>query len=143
MKRICSLIALPILLVILAACNQANSNAKVLPTPPSGKATVIGQIVPADGGQPYSNVTVRLAEVYRQGGQAAFALDAANSPGAITDTNGNFVFSNVDAREYVLVVGDPMVSYTIVAQPDGNARVWNAESGKITDIGQIPVNYTP
>lgn len=94
-------------------------------------------------GKPHKQVLVRLAEVYRQEDQGAYVLDNANSPGAYTDDNGFFVIPDISPGEYVLVIGDPMVSYTIVADKNGLAKVWSAEKDKISDLGTVQVNYTP
>jgi hypothetical protein len=85
-------------------------------------------------------MTVRLAEVARQGDEGAFVLDTAFSPGDITDDTGHFRFDNVDAKEYVIVVGDVYSVYKIIAEPSGQARVWKAEPDQILDVGELRVD---
>jgi hypothetical protein len=122
--------------------NTAQINAAVAPTPESGKSTVIGRILSTQTGQPMTETTVRLAEVYREGDQAAFALSGAQSPGAITDANGNFVMANIEAREYVLIVGNVDGQHVVWPESPGSddARIWNALADQVLDIGQIDVD---
>jgi hypothetical protein len=129
------------ILLSLVGCQKNVIPAKGFPTPESGKATVAGRLFSSTNKKALTGTVVRLAEVYRQNGEGAFLLDAAASPGTVTDQEGYFVFPNVDAKEYVLVVGDPMISYVIVSGSDGQAKVWKTESNKITNVGDIYVNY--
>ncbi len=68
----------------LAACSGWNSDRDTYATihgPSAGSATVIGRVVNTSG-QPYQNLTVRLAEVYYATDnpeQGAYVLDAAFS----------------------------------------------------------------
>ncbi|MCG8350533.1 MAG: carboxypeptidase-like regulatory domain-containing protein [Chloroflexales bacterium] len=121
---------------------QGQPNAAVAPTPESGKTTVVGRILSAQTGQPMNETTVRLAEVYREGDQAAFTLSGAWSPGAVTDANGNFVMANIEAREYVLIVGDVNGRHVIWPEAPGSdsARIWDALANQVLDIGQIDVD---
>jgi hypothetical protein len=111
--------------------------------PEADKATVAGQVVTLRNGQPVADIPVRLAEVYRQDDQGAFALDDAFSPGALTDSQGWFRIVNTEPKEYVIVVGSAISDYEIIQGKDGKARVWNAEPGKILDVGQLKVNLKP
>ncbi len=131
------------IMIIFSACQggQANSAARKVPTPASGKAIVTGRVLdPA--GQPYKNTPVRLAAIYRQGdqGQGAFVLDLASSPGAFSDQNGYFVIEDVSPNEYTIVVGDPDKKYRITADDKGQAKTWKAESGKILDVGTLTLD---
>lgn len=105
-----------------------------------GKATVIGRVISEKTGQPLAHITVRLAEVVRQGNEGAFVLDTAFSPGDITDDQGYFRFDNVDAKEYVIVVGDVYTVYKIIPEPSGKARVWKAEPDQVLDVGELRVD---
>jgi len=76
-------------LILLAACSGIGTPTATLtpkPTyaaPSADKTTVIGRVVNTSG-QPYQNLTVRLAEVYYATDnpeQGAYVLDAAFSPG--------------------------------------------------------------
>jgi hypothetical protein len=104
--------------------------------PDAGKASVVGRVLSKQTGAPIAGTSVRLAEVTRQGGEAIYVLDGANSPGATTANDGSFVMANIVAREYVMVVGDPFGSYAVVTDETTRARVWNAAADQILDIGE-------
>src|SRR4030066_441791 len=110
------LVILSIFILFITACNKITSptiNPEVLstatppPSPESGKASMIGQVMHQEG-YGLSNTIVRLAEVARgaEGRGGAYILDISRSPGTITDENGRFAILNVKAGEYVIVVGD-------------------------------------
>jgi len=139
-------------MIFLTACNGAQTTApspggatplmsplssplsKPVSTPTSGVSTVTGVIL-SENGLPLDGISVHLAEVFRQGGEAAYILNTATSPSTITDRAGQFAVLNIPAREYVIVIGDPSARYAILTEADGRAKVWNAEPGKILDIG--------
>ena len=84
-----------------------------------------------------ANEIVRLAEVFREGDKGTFILDIAFSPGTRTDEAGYFILENIPAMEYVLVIGDYYQAYDIIEEGStGIAKVWNAEAGKILDMGE-------
>lgn len=110
------------------------------PQPPSsGMATAFGQAINAATGEPLPHVAVRLAEVYRGGENGAFVLDEALSPATLTDSDGRFVLDNVEPKEYVLVVGDVNVSYGIIAERSGDAKVWDLPADELVDMGVLEV----
>lgn len=113
-----------------------------LAKPQAGKATMIGQVVSIVDGTPLAETVVRLAEVYREGGKGAFVLNGAYSPGAITDQHGRFVIENIEAREYVIVVGDVYDRYQIMAEPSGEGRVFKAVEDQIMDVGELQVDLS-
>jgi hypothetical protein len=121
---------------------EVNPATALPPTPETGKATVLGKVVSIEGGEPLANTTVRLAEVYWQGDEGAFVLDGANSPGDITDEQGNFFIPSIDAREYVIVVGDVYSVYEIIAEPSGKGKVWKVAADEILDVGSLTVDLT-
>lgn len=145
-----------LLLILLTACGQGTStksSPEVLPTvtppppPEAGKATLIGLVTNKLTGQPLGNTIVRLAEVARgaEGRGGAFILDVGRSPGTITDQTGHFIIANIEAGEYVIVVGDVEITgvYEIIAQADGRARVWMLPADQITDVGELRVSISP
>ena len=111
--------------------------------PQEGKATVAGVVISREDGKPLADTGVRLAEVYRQEGEGAFVLDDALSPGATTDQNGRFVIENVDPKEYVIVVGNVGTQYDIVAEPSGQAEVWELPPDQVVDVGTLEVELHP
>jgi hypothetical protein len=151
-KGLSGLVIVLIFVLFLSACQgeseststpgEQTSDIQTFPSPESGKGSVSGVVYSNISNAPLKAVTVRLAEVVRQGEEAAFVLDAAFSPGAVTDENGNFFFQNVDPKEYVLVVGNVEVyqGYEIMQEDDGSARVYLVEDGKVLDLGELRVN---
>jgi hypothetical protein len=140
--------------VILSACQaqaapvQVQPQADIItPTLPAaveaGKTTVTGRLLSETSKEPFKNTTVRLAEVQHQGDRAVYFLDGASSPGAITDEQGFFTFSNIRKADYVIVVGNPDISYAIVIDSQGSAIIYTTEEGKVSPLGDIIVNYTP
>jgi hypothetical protein len=106
-----------------------------VPAPASGKTSVTGIILSATSGAPLAQVTIFLAPVYRQNGEAAYILDTASSPSTVTDSSGQFIAKDIAPGEYVIVIGEPNAAYAILNEPNGQAKVWNAEVDKILDLG--------
>lgn len=138
--------------LVVAGCTSPTSEVvnevenKELPLPEAGKATVTGHVISSTTNETLSDFIVRLAEVVRppeeQGGDI-FILDQAFSPGTKTDSNGIFIFENVDPKEYVIVVGDIERTYEVVAGEDGLPSVWNALPDEVTNFGEISVSLVP
>lgn len=165
MKYKLSLAILGLLAILLAACSTGAGPAQVpsgtavsvaatsaLPAatnapgvaaagkPEAGKATVVGRVLSKQTGAPLTGTTVRLAEVTRQGDEAVYVLDGANSPGAITGGDGRFAMSNIVAREYVMVIGDPYGKYVVIPDESNRAKVWNAPADQVLDVGELQVD---
>lgn len=108
------------------------------------EATITGSVESTAGllNEPLSDVDVHLAKVYWDNDQVrgTFLIDEATSPVTRTDSSGIFVFTNVTARDYVIVVGDLYAKNVIISNPDGTARIYTAEPGRILDVGVIEVN---
>lgn len=149
MKRIASFLCVSCLLLLtLAGCAgepaQINSQPASRPTvaaPASGKAVLVGQLVSIGTRKPMKNTIVHLAQVYWDDAHknAAYAFDLARSPGAITDANGFFVFTDIEPIEYVIVAGDYYGPNDIVREDNGDARVHRTEAGKVFDAGVVAV----
>jgi hypothetical protein len=148
-------IFLLIFIVVITGCSKATPtsiNPEVLstttppPSPESGMATIIGQVMHQDG-YAMSSTIIRLADVARgaEGKGGAYILDIARSPGTITDENGRFIIQNVKAGEYVLVVGDIELTgiYEIIKESDGQAKVWTLPTDQVTDVGVLVVSIVP
>ncbi len=135
---------------LLLACQiSAPDAAFVSPPPPpatsvappeAGKSSIVGQVLSLSTRAPLANIPVRLAEVYRQGDQAAMVLDGAFSPGDITDDQGQFAIENVAPGEYVIIVGDVTAEYEVIAEPPGKARVWELASDQVLNAGVLQVS---
>lgn len=133
---------------LLLACQASGpGTAFVSPPPPAtspappaaGKATILGQVLSMSTRAPLANVPVRLAEVVRQGDQAAMVLDSAFSPGDITDDHGRFVIENVSPGEYVIIIGDITSEYEVISDPSGRARVWELAPDHVLDAAILQV----
>lgn len=129
-------------IILLPAC-QAPAPVKTYPTPEAGKASVTGRLISIDTGEPYVDVIVRLAEIYEnEVGDRAFALDMAFSPIAFTDQDGYYVFKNIEAREYVFIIGDPMARSLIPTQEtDQKPKAWDFPADIVTDMGTTRVDF--
>jgi hypothetical protein len=158
MKRISLLFVIILLGGMLAACqatpaqqpsaitgaaNQPAAGATPIPQPAAGQSTMRGQLVSKVSGKPLMQTVVRLADFYHGGTpeQGSYLLDDAHSPTTMTDDSGTFVFSNLKAGEYVMVLGDVHTDYLIVPDSSGKVKVWSAEADKVVDIGKLAVNF--
>ena len=128
--------------MVLVGC-QSFSKKPAISTPTADKAIITGRLINATDGKPMSGILVRLAEVYRNdAGEGSYVLDQALSPGTESDENGYYVFENLTPGEFVLVLGDPLVKYLIISEPNSEkAKVWKVEPGKILDIGELSVDF--
>ena len=115
------------------------------PSPQPGLATVAGRFLVESTGAPLEDTVVRLAEVYyadeNSDKKGVYVLDDAFSPSAMTDKNGVFVFENVEPKDYVLIVGDIHVHYVVVSNPDNTPKVWKVLPDRVTNVGDITVDY--
>ena len=135
-------------LLIIASCTtntQEMNNPLVTPPaqPEPGMATVTGRVISENTGLPLSDTIVRLAEVVRQEEKGAYVLDVAFSPGTDSDGEGFFIFENVDAYEYVIVVGDVYEIYKVMADEDGKASTWITVKDEILNVGELIVDLNP
>lgn len=140
-----------ILTAVLTACSGIPGSAQNISvgsanvsvtTPPveAGKTTFVGRVVSTQSGAPLADTVIRLAEVHRQNGEGAYVLNGASSPGGTTDNTGTFVIPNIEAREYVVIVGDVYTDYVVISEPSGKARVWNPPAGDVMNVGELKVN---
>lgn len=109
-------------------------------SPLAGKATVHGLVISAETGKPLNNTPVRLAEVYRQGNSdPVYVLNTASSPGGMTNNDGDYVIANIDAREYVMFIGDPAYSYAIIKDSSGKEKIWKMNENQVMNMGAFTV----
>ncbi len=121
------------------------ATAPINATPEEGLTSLVGRVVYPDG-KPMANQQMRLAEVYRSETdpeQGAYILDTAFSPGTYSDENGYFVFANIKAMEYIIVLGNPEAVYEITLDENGKAKVWQTEANKVVDIGELVSDFDP
>jgi hypothetical protein len=130
--------------IFLTGCQKLfKSKGPTIATPTADRAVITGRLINVTSGKPMSGVLVRLAEVYRNdAGEGSYVLDQALSPGTESDEDGYYVFENLTPGEFVLVLGDPLVRYLIINEPNTEKpKVWKVEPGKILDIGELSVDY--
>lgn len=116
----------------------------------SNLSSLRGRLISRTTGQPLANAVVRLAEVYCPEGTAPedketdcfWALSNAFSPSTFSDSDGYFQFDNVEARDWVVIIGDMMTVYTFIARGEQEKPiVWTTSPGQVLDIGQHDVSY--
>ncbi|GIV74779.1 MULTISPECIES: peptidase associated/transthyretin-like domain-containing protein [Caldilinea] len=116
----------------------------------SDLSSLRGRLISKITGQPLVNAVVRLAEVYCPEGTAPedketdcfWALSNAFSPSTFSDANGYFQFDNVEARDWVVIIGDMMTIYTFVSRGEQEKPIiWTTSPGQVLDIGQHEVSY--
>jgi len=104
-----------------------------------GTALVDGTLLNINSA-PIKETAVHFAQVYREKGKAAFLYDAGSSPSTMTDKKGNFSLAELAAGEYVVIVGDPMTSYRILLDENGESRVIVAQGGQTVNLGELIVD---
>ena len=114
-----------------------------------GRAVVKGRLWSSITNQPITNAVVRLAEIYygtkeqeEQKTGGVFALDNAFSPSTFSDDQGYFTFTDVEARDYVVLVGDVLGDWALgLDDSKEKPKVWTAVEQSVTDIGEIYLDY--
>lgn len=135
-----------LLMFLVSGCSSTQARDPKMPNtakPEAGKATVVGQVLDKESGEPIFDVEVWLAETVRQADQGAYVLDIAFSPGDMTDENGYFAVENVPAMEYVIVVGNPYEFYTVIPNEENKPKTWNVAADNILDVGILRVYLGP
>lgn len=142
------LLALLICLPALYACSsapqaqQVQANRPTAPQPTGDTSVLIGQAVSTGSGVPIKKTPVYLAQIHWDEAHqnAAYVLDAANSPATLTDQNGYFSFAGLSSVEYAIIVGDSEGNNDVVRESNGNARIFQPQPGKTIDAGTVQVN---
>ena len=109
--------------------------------PNPGKATITGKVISTITKKPLKT-TVWLAEVYRHDNEAIYLFDSVNTINVFSDQNGLFVISNVDPKEYVIIVGNPEGKDEVIEDQAGNPKVWKIQAGQIFNTGELKVGLT-
>lgn len=151
-KKYFGITLLMFLMILIIGCqSEINSTPGLVEkdtTPTStleaDKGGVRGRLLSNQTNEPLGKIGIRLAEVVRQGEEAAFVLDTAFSPAAVTDENGDFVIMNVPPMEYLIVVGNVEIyqGYEILQDSSGKPYTYQVKSGEILEIGTLGVNLT-
>jgi len=134
-------------MIFMSACSSNGQDLEekmVIPQPEPGMASVTGRVLSKKNGSPFTGTIVRLAEVVREeGSEGLYILDQAFSPGTKTNDNGLFVFENVEAMEYVIIVGDVESIYEVITNESGTPQTWEVLSDEILDVGDLHVLLEP
>lgn len=115
----------------------------------AGKSAVIGRVVNMETGAPIANAIIRLPEVYcpedvkpeEKNTRCFWALDDAFSPSTFSDADGNFEFLNVEARDYVLFVGDISTKYNLSMGEKSKPIIYTTPADVGLNLGTLPVGY--
>jgi hypothetical protein len=105
-------------------------------------------------GEPVVGYSVYLAELIsnEKGEERVAALKMSSSPQAILDSNGKFVFNNVEPDKYALMFSDGLSSYLLLIpqQEIQEAIIIIVEKENIIDLGTLDyidfpldINKTP
>ncbi len=148
-----------LLLGMLAACSDstepdpANDEGEGLPaaasiaiTPENDEAVIVGRVVSTLGGgrSPLAETTVWLGTVHynEDRSEGAYFIDGSAGPSTYTDANGAFVFRDLEALEYVIVVGDLNGLNAVLKNEDGSARIYTPALGEVLDVETLEVELS-
>lgn len=109
------------------------------------KSAIIGRVFRVSNN--YRNVlahtSIRLAKIQwnQHKIEGIFVLDTANSPGALTRSDGSFTISNIEPGDYVIIVGDVIGVHTIISDSEGKIKIYSVEPDQILDIGTLEIDW--
>lgn len=72
--------------------------------------------------------------------QCVYVIDEAFDPSVLSDGKGRFVFQNIAAGEYVMLVGNRITQYTILTNEVNQPIIWKAEADKVLELGDLVVD---
>ena len=129
------------------AAASPTSTFTIVTTPSSPElSTITGQLMlnPASP-RPASQVVLALAEILEiNGGTPALAsFDRKTSPNTLTDSTGHFVFKDVPAQRYSLVLDRINESFLLLHPEDGGDFIFEAQPGQVLDLGQLVYSSLP
>ncbi len=116
-----------------------------LSTVTGDKGIVVGRAYRLDGTTAITMTPAYLAKVYWNNDhtQGVFALDINAAPKTQTQSNGDFMFTDVDDGEYTFVVGTPDHYTAVLSKPDGSVSIFTVTSGKTTSLDAIKLDFKP
>lgn len=112
-----------------------------IPTPPEGKATIVGVLQREGSSEPVSEVDLYLTTLIRteEGKEILAALDTASDPRAFSDEEGVFLFTEISPETYGLAIVCPTGSFLLREPDTGEALLTIAEAGAVIDLGTLYV----
>jgi hypothetical protein len=113
-----------------------------IPTPEADTGIVTGQLLtPGPGGEPYYS-TVLLADTIpadQEGYPPMIGFSEQDSPSAVQDKLGVFLFVDVPPGLYALALWSP-ISSTIIQEPDSpDYMLIEVKAGETTDLGIVSI----
>lgn len=119
----------------------------VAATPNAGKASVVGRLIDFKTSRPMANQNLSLPAIVCPDGVAeenkrdecVYVVDEAFDPSALTDEQGWFVFKDITAGEYVILVGNPTTRSVVLTDDFNQPLIWKAEADKVLELGDLVV----
>jgi len=120
----------------------------VVATPSAGKSAIAGRLIRFSTGQPMANQNLSLPAILCPPGvadkdkreQCVYVIDEAFDPSVLSDGDGRFVFQNIAAGEYVLLVGNRTTKSTLLTNDFNQPIIWKAEADKVLELGDLVVD---
>ncbi|MFN3331470.1 MAG: hypothetical protein ACK47M_03015 [Caldilinea sp.] len=117
--------------------------------PEAGKAAITGRLIDLATGAPLRDQNLSLPAVLCAPGvaeedkreQCFYMVDEAFDPSALTDDEGNFIFQNIQAGEYVMLVGSLMTENVILKDELNRPIIWKAITDTVVALGDIVVEF--
>ncbi len=108
-----------------------------LPEPKSDSGHVTGTLL--QNGEPARNAILYLAEVIEddQGQERVASYDRVNSPKSVTDSQGNFAFTDIPPGKYGLVLDVVVSSYLLLDPETGEQFLFTVKGGEVTALGEM------
>jgi hypothetical protein len=114
-----------------------------IPTPGTDSGTVVGTILV--NGKPVGNLMIYLGEVLAddQGVERVASYGRSSSPRAYTNSEGRFVFSEIELGKYGLIL-DTVLSSFLLFEPDGeDPLLVQVTANEQADVGEIDYDELP
>jgi len=122
--------------------------ASAVTTPSAGKGSLAGRLIRFNTSQPMVNQNLSLPAVLCAPGvaekdkreQCIYVIDEAFDPSVLSDGEGRFVFQDIAAGEYVLMIGSRMTKYVVLTDEFNQPLIWKVEAGKALELGDLVVD---
>lgn len=117
--------------------------------PEAGNSAIAGRLIDIATGSPMANQNLSLPAVLCAPGvaeedkreQCFYMIDEAFDPSALTDGDGNFVFEDIPAGEYVLLVGNLMSENAVLKDELNRPIIWRAVADTVVELGDLVVEF--
>ena len=132
---------------LLPPCQQRRIAVRVA-EPAADKTVITGRLINSETSSAMANQNLSLPAVLCAPGvaeadkreQCFYMIDEAFDPSTLTDGDGRFVFQDIPAGEYVLMVGNLMTEYTVLTDELNRPLIWKGEAGQTLDAGDLVVD---